>query len=420
KLDEGQISKLNAVLGRIEANLSGKFMFEWIYDSGSFIITRLQPFSEELAKKLPEIKWGGKNASLAQELSAEVGGGGSGAAGNEDVLNSFDGRGDSTGFSGVGVSSAGNNLSSNDSSSELEIITKNEAMSKLMDDNGKESKAKDVKEMVPEIKTVTEIWWDVELPAHEIKVFQNNLDGFGVFSMASICKSLDLDGGNLGSSQAAQKKICEYLAIYLVGAAPTPVFIELSRELEFEAQVEVLSQLRKLYGHKNFWVLLPSLRNIDEIARFKKTLSGYNFRRTNLFRVFQLIDQPLLLANIELLAEQAIDGVFIDLDSLYKNALGQEVYELLEQKAPLGKNYELMQNFLIENLIDKSETKLFTYIRTRNSKLLDKMLEELVENGVNGIVYPEKDLFDFKQKLTELESQLLTKSLKKIKKGLRP
>jgi hypothetical protein len=72
----------------------------------------------------------------------------------------------------------------------------------------------------------------------------------------------------------------------------------------------------------------------------------------------------------------------------------------------------------MENLVEKSQLKLFTILDVSSKALLDKMLPDLLDVGVNGVIYHEEDLYDFKQALADQENQILTNSLKRIKESL--
>lgn len=403
KLTEEQLKKLTSILNLIDKHQASKFVCEWVYESGQYTLVDFTALTEELASHYPPIHWPEPKQTGKISLTKKIT---ESEASNEAKLQS------ATPTEPVVLPEP-----------EPTPTPKAEALNYLkqqqqdieLSPKQRADKAKSVKEMVPEIKTVTEVWWDVKIDVSELKVFLNNIEGYGIFTISQVAAELNASEnvGRLKELKSLQKQICEYLATYLTAISPKPVFLQFERELNFEAQVDIISQLRNLYGHKNIWAIMPELRDLEEIAYFKKILASNGFRRTNVFQVFQLVSQPLYLANLTELVNQNIDGIVLDVDQIYQNLIGSKV-----ENNPIASNYELLLNFLIDNLIEKSQTKLFTYLKTSSSSLLDKLLGEMLENGINGIIYQGEDLFDFKQKLTEQETHILTKSLKRIKKSL--
>jgi hypothetical protein len=396
KLDDLLREKLLSILSLIEKKVNGKFEVDFVYESGKFTITSINEIAAENVSLLPDVNWEETKSAISESQSQ--------AESDTDKQPKDNGEKESA------------------DEKKLDVVDKKEALDFFAEHQGelvlseveRSAKADSVKEMLPEVKTITEVWWDKRKPASEIKVFANNIEGYGIFTFTEIAEALDIkEIERMKELKKVQKQVCEYLAIYAVAASPKPIFIQLDRDINFEAQIEIFSQLRNLYGHKNFWAIMPQIRGVEEIAHYKKVLSANSFRRTNLFKVFQLVSQPLFLANLPAVIDQSIDGIVLDIDKIYANLLGIKL-----SQHPQGNNLDLLMNFLVDNLIEKSQTKLFTYIKTDSEILLQTILDELLENGINGIIYKGDDLYDFKQTLTEKESHILTKNLKQIKDKL--
>lgn len=388
KLDDQQLSSLNKTLALAETAFMDRFKLSWAYDAGAFIVTDLESYKDEsnlsalgeIYKKLKEERdLPPQEVSFSPNLPKDT----------APVL-------DTTPQQDAMLTAL------NKTTEEL-----------ILPEPERELKAVQIKEMLPEIKTASEVWWYPLRPASEVKVFAGNLDGLGVFTLEEIVELVG--GGILQTSQALQKQVCEYLALYLKAIAPKPLLLELSSKQSMEGQIQVLSQLRNLYGHRNFWVSMPSTTSYENLATIKKDLSAGGFRRTATFKVYQTISQPIFFTAIAKVFEQGIDGVIIDLDKIiehiYGSSLSQVVLHLASEK-------ELILDYFNSQLAKDSELRTKMLIKTESREIFELLLNPMLEQGVNGLVYCWQDVYEFKSTLANLESDILTSSLKRIKKKL--
>lgn len=434
KLDEIQLRKLLLLLERL-SDIGSKWEAEWVFESGEFSLIRITELDLASIHSLPHFNWpnGGGSAtrpgaegSVRFKLNFEPklpGQKGDVASKDEDAsteqkkgVKSFDLSKSRT----KPVPSADmltNLVSAGESAAKSAPADKSlpEVVIPEVDATEREDKAEAVKKMLPEIKAVTELWWDRYVPTSELKVFVNNIDALGIITVPAVVMQIGEDVSKLKTSQKLQKQVCEFLAHYLVALTPKPLILGIDLAADIDVQVQIFTQLRNLYGHRNFWVVLPELERPQQIAEYKKMLTVNGFRRTGNFKVFQLISQPLYLLGLDKLLEQGIDGVVLDLDALLLHGTGQRV---AASSALDGENKEIFLNSILAALTKKSKLKLFTVIKTNSEQLLDECLLPLLEIGVNGLVYPWPDVYEFKQNLAEKETHILTKSLKKIKNKL--
>lgn len=399
KLEATQLQKFSSTLISIEQQFSGVLEVEWVQEASQLYITNIRQIPETELLSWPEVLWSKFEGIEKVEQSVQP------ATSNfDEVINPLPEK------SAEEVTPA-NNVQELDLEKKqlLELLQKEEDDLELNEED-RESKAQSLLHMLPEVKTVTEVWSDINFSASEVKVFKNNLDGLGVFKFSELLKTIDpgADISKLGSTMSLQKKVCEHLALYLIALQPKPLFIALEKEYEVETQLQILSQLRNLYGHKNFWVVLPELKAVDEVGIWKKHLSVNGFRRTNLFQIYQQISQPIFFNYMSNLAEQGIDGFIIDLDSLVEQSYGAG-------NSPIEVD-EQLKSFIMTGLKAKSKLNLPAIVTCKNEVYLQALLPDLLKVGVNGLFYSRSDIYDFKQNLAEIETQILTASLKKVKK----
>jgi|GEM_PF-5289216 len=282
----------------------------------------------------------------------------------------------------------------------------------------KMKKAEAVMQMLPEIKLATEVWSALNRPPSEIKVLLNNLDGIGPISIVDVAKVLGVESEliNLQKTKSLQKKICEYLASYLVACSPKPMLINMLNELEFAGQIQVLTQLRNLYGHRNFWVAIPPQQSIEQIALYKKEILSSGFRRTASFKLLYTLAQPLYLSSFESLQELGIDGVVIDVTALLRNSLGGLSSAKTSSLDP--DSLHLFKQFLLQAISGKNnKLKIAHYWQLSDPEQATLLIDDLIEEGATGLLYKDTDVYEFRQKVADLENHMLTKSLRKIKRS---
>jgi hypothetical protein len=405
KLDDQQLSSLNKILALAETAFIDRFKLSWAYDAGGFLVTDIESYEDEtvlpaLAEIYQKLKDEREMPQQEARLNAEV----------EASRTSPGGKKNQP----VSISSVSKSGSEATLQQDVMLAGLNKTSEELiLPEPERELKAGQVKEMLPEIKTASEVWWYPLRPASEVKVFAGNLDGLGVFRLDEIIDLLG--GGVLQTSQALQKQVCEYLALYLKAIAPKPLMLELSSTQNMDGQIQVLSQLRNLYGHRNFWVSMPSTTSHENAAAIKKDLSAGGFRRTATFKVYQIVSQPIFFTSIAKVFEQGIDGVILDLDKIIEHIYGSSLSDVVLH---LGAEKDLILDYFNSNLAKDSEFKTKMLVKTESREIFELLLNPMLEHGINGLVYCWQDVYEFKSTLANLESDILTSSLKKIKKKL--
>ncbi len=417
KLDDQQLSSLNKTLALAETAFMDRFKLTWAYDAGGFLVTDIESYPDETA--LADIGSIYQKLKQERDLPRQESGKGSDLiiGSKSPSLDVSEGQSveiPTTPKIAISLPVATTTASEQVDPQDAMLAGLNKTTEELiLPEPERELKAGQIKEMLPEIKTASEVWWYPLRPASEVKVFATNLDGLGVFKLDEI---IDLLGtGSLQTSQALQKQVCEYLALYLKAIAPKPLMLELSSEQNMDGQIQVLSQLRNLYGHRNFWVSMPSSTSHENLAAIKKDLSAGGFRRTASFKVYQTVSQPIFFTSIAKVFEQGIDGVILDLDKIIESIYGSNLSEVVLH---ISTEKELILDYFDSQLARDSEYKTKMLIKTESREIFELLLSPMLEHGVNGLVYCWQDVYEFKSTLASMESDILTSSLKKIKKKL--
>ncbi len=408
KPDELEIKKIMTALGFIENIWTDRIEIQWVIESGVVYFIDLRVIDDQEKNTLFYFDW--EEKTVLEEPLSHL---------QKNLQKLDDGLDDKLNYSQKKQLKK-DNIHELSKEKLLTFMKKDNEKDLRLSDKERDKKADSVQKMLPEIKTVTETWWGVNRNATEIKVFKDNLDGLGVFNFSEVIKLLGekSDIEKINRSQKLQKKICDFLALFLKSVYPKPVLIELVPEIELSTQIEMFTLTRNLYGHRNFWCVIPEIKNLDEVARYKKELASAGFRRTNTFKIFQKISQPLFLSNIEKFLDFSIDGILLDVDKLLKTSLGNRNIDFEKDINKNESNFNLFKDFVINNLIHNSQIKIFTIVRIKEKAIFNYLLETLLDIGVSGLIYEEDDFYDFKQRLADLEAESLTKSLQKIKKDL--
>ena len=151
KLDDTQLRKLNNILNAAESIWAERFVLEWVVDVGTFYIIDFKIIDDSQLPNLATIDWPKNNPQ-------------------------------------------GNILTSNHEAEKdivkkqlLNFIQKEEPEIRLSDSE-RDDKASAVSKMFPEVKTVSEVWLGKKIPASEVKVFLNNIDGLGIFTISEVAE----------------------------------------------------------------------------------------------------------------------------------------------------------------------------------------------------------------------------------------
>lgn len=90
----------------------------------------------------------------------------------------------------------------------------------------------------------------------------------------------------------------------------------------FELELEAIKQARNQRDCRNLWIMIPFLRNPEELAEVKKIISSKGMRRSPSFRLWMMCETPGNVLQLEEYIKVGIDGVSIGSNDLTMLTLG--------------------------------------------------------------------------------------------------
>ncbi len=90
----------------------------------------------------------------------------------------------------------------------------------------------------------------------------------------------------------------------------------------FEMELEAIKRVRNKYGHTNLWLMIPFVRNVDELKQVKKLVTTAGLHRSNTFKLFMMAEIPANVFLIDEFLDVGIDGISIGSNDLTMLTLG--------------------------------------------------------------------------------------------------
>ncbi|MCL6472812.1 MAG: phosphoenolpyruvate synthase [Firmicutes bacterium] len=91
---------------------------------------------------------------------------------------------------------------------------------------------------------------------------------------------------------------------------------------EFEMELAAINKVRKEWGLKNLWVMLPFVRKVHELEDVKKIMEENGLRRSADFKLWIMIEVPSTVFLIDDFCRAGIDGISIGSNDLTQLILG--------------------------------------------------------------------------------------------------
>lgn len=151
----------------------------------------------------------------------------------------------------------------------------------------------------------------------------------------------------------------------------------------FDPLVSVLDFARHKKGLTNVHIVVPFVRNVNELLHIKRELAVKKLSRKNSLKLWMEIAVPENILNLENYLLQGLDGIVLNLDEL-NSFLGG--YDTTLQEVIFYKNQiQGLLKFLEESikLLHKTKTIFIAY---GSLSLYPEVLDFLVERGVFGVV----------------------------------
>lgn len=90
----------------------------------------------------------------------------------------------------------------------------------------------------------------------------------------------------------------------------------------FEMEVEAIKKVREEKGFKNFWLMIPFCRTVDELQQVKALLSKFGLRRSETFKLWMMCEIPSNVILLDKFIEVGLDGISVGSNDLTMLTLG--------------------------------------------------------------------------------------------------
>ena len=155
-------------------------------------------------------------------------------------------------------------------------------------------------------------------------------------------------------------------------------------EKVFNLELQALKNVRDKLGYKNLWLMLPFVRNIDELQKVKKIISAAGLIRSATFKLWLMVEIPANVILLEDFINQGIDGVSIGSNDLTMLTLGVD-----RDNSEVASEYDEL-NPAVLSLIETTvktcrKNKVTCSICGQAPSLYPDLTEKLVSWGITSI-----------------------------------
>lgn len=92
----------------------------------------------------------------------------------------------------------------------------------------------------------------------------------------------------------------------------------------FAMELDAIKRVRNTLGHRNLWVMLPFVRNPEELTAVKKIIADAGLTRSATFKLWMMTEIPTNVIRIDDFLDAGIDGVSIGSNDLTMLTLGTD------------------------------------------------------------------------------------------------
>ena len=90
----------------------------------------------------------------------------------------------------------------------------------------------------------------------------------------------------------------------------------------FELELEAIKKVRNEMGRKNLWLMIPFVRNVEELVKVKRIVAAAGLTRSVNFKLWLMVEIPVNVLMMEEFVAVGIDGVSIGSNDLTMMTLG--------------------------------------------------------------------------------------------------
>ncbi len=107
----------------------------------------------------------------------------------------------------------------------------------------------------------------------------------------------------------------------------------------FNLELEAIKKVRNKMGHKNLWLMIPFVSNVNELLEVKKLIGAAGLHQSESFKLFMMVEIPANVILLDEFIDAGIDGVSIGSNDLTMLILGvdrdnQDVASQFDERNP--------------------------------------------------------------------------------------
>lgn len=174
----------------------------------------------------------------------------------------------------------------------------------------------------------------------------------------------------------------------------------------FSLELQAIKNVREKKEYTNLNLMLPFVRTVNELKQVKSIISAHGLRRSNLFKLYMMVEIPSNVILIEDFIQEGIDGVSIGSNDLTMLTLGidrdnEEVaHEFNERDQAMLWSYEKV-------IKAANKYKIASSICGQAPSVFPDLVQRLVELGVGSISVSPDAVFHTKEIIYKAEHSII-------------
>lgn len=174
----------------------------------------------------------------------------------------------------------------------------------------------------------------------------------------------------------------------------------------FELELEAIKIVRNKHNLKNLSLMIPFVRNVQELREVKKILSKNDLHRSPTFKLLMMVEIPSNVILLDKFIEEGIDGVSIGSNDLTMLILGTD-----RDNSEVASEYD-EQNpavlWALEHIIKTCHRyKITSSICGQAPSLYPQLVKKLVEWGVTSVSVSPDAIDTVRKNIAQVEKELL-------------
>lgn len=174
----------------------------------------------------------------------------------------------------------------------------------------------------------------------------------------------------------------------------------------FELELEAIKLVRNKMGLKNLWLMLPFVRNVEEVVEVKKILGSVGLHRTPTFKLWMMVEIPTNVILLDKFIEAGIDGVSIGSNDLTMLMLGTD-----RDNSEVAQEYNEQDPAMLwayERIIKTANKyKITSSMCGQAPSLYPNLLEKLVKWGITSVSVSPDAIDNTRHLISEFEKKLI-------------